>query len=96
MKESEQSEQISLGSTVYNDDGEELGTVRGFDQHGFYVSAEADVDVLSDEGAPGSTREAALMWRCWECGEMGQLKNMPETCPSCGAAKEEIYYWQED
>jgi rubrerythrin len=39
-----------------------------------------------------------LHWRCWECGELGKLEGMdlPETCPSCGSPKEELYYWQQD
>jgi rubrerythrin len=37
------------------------------------------------------------MWRCWECGEMGKLDtDLPEACPACGAAKEDLYYWTED
>jgi rubrerythrin len=41
--------------------------------------------------------EAELMWRCWECGEMGRIESeLPDNCPSCGAAKEDLYYWQED
>ncbi len=96
MSETDSEDQLGLGDVVYDESGTQLGTVRGFDEHGFYVSAEADIDVLSDEGAPRSTDNTALMWRCWECGEMGQLTDMPESCPSCGAAKEDIYYWQED
>lgn len=96
MKEPGQRRRLSLGSTVYDEDGERLGTVRGFDQHGFYVSAADDVEVLSEEEAPESSHGDALMWRCWQCGEMGQLSDMPESCPACGAAKEDIYYWQED
>jgi rubrerythrin len=36
------------------------------------------------------------MWRCWNCGAMGQIDEIPETCPDCGAPKEDIYYWTED
>jgi rubrerythrin len=37
------------------------------------------------------------MWRCWDCGEMGRLEgDLPSSCPSCGAEKEELYYWAED
>ncbi|RQG92913.1 hypothetical protein EA462_01440 [Natrarchaeobius halalkaliphilus] len=37
------------------------------------------------------------MWRCWNCGEMGRLEErLPETCPSCAAPREELYYWEED
>ncbi|MEF8815048.1 MAG: hypothetical protein V5A55_14730 [Halovenus sp.] len=96
MSQTDSEDQLGLGDMVYDENGTQLGTVRGFDQHGFYVSAESDVDVLSGEDAPRSTDDTALMWRCWECGEMGQLTDMPESCPSCGAPKEDIYYWQED
>jgi len=27
---------------------------------------------------------------------MGKIENIPDECPSCGAGREEIYYWQED
>jgi len=96
MSQTDSEDRIGLGETVYDEDGTRLGTIRGFDRHGFYVSSEADVDVLSDEDTPGRTDDTALMWRCWECGEMGQLSDIPESCPSCGAPKEDIYYWQED
>lgn len=37
------------------------------------------------------------MWRCGACGEMGEFTGtLPSTCPSCDAAKEELYYWEED
>jgi Zn finger protein HypA/HybF involved in hydrogenase expression len=85
--------QIDLGGAVYDEDGTKLGTIRGLDRHGFYVSAESNADVLSNERAPGRTDETALMWRCWECGEMGRLTDMPESCPACGAPKENIYCW---
>jgi len=87
--------QVDLGTAVYDEDGEKLGTVRGFDEHGFYITATADVEALTDETV-GTGHADALMWRCWECGEMGKLGDIPEECPSCGAAKENLYYWQED
>ena len=94
---SEQSEQLTLdlGRMVYDEDGNELGAVRGVDEKGFYVAAKEQVTVLEGQ-TTGSARSDALMWRCWECGEMGQIADIPEECPSCGAPKEEIYYWQED
>ena len=87
--------EVRAGKTVYDEDGEVLGTVRGFDEHGFYVTATREVEVLPEESIRGE-RSDALMWRCWECGEMGKLDEIPETCPACGAPKEDIYYWQED
>ena len=84
-----------MGTTVYDEDGRILGVVRGFDEQGFYVTVDTAVEVLPEAGAQ-SERAEALMWRCWECGEMGQLGEIPEEWPACGAAKEEIYYWQED
>ncbi|SFG36885.1 hypothetical protein SAMN04488063_1827 [Halopelagius inordinatus] len=37
------------------------------------------------------------MWRCGECGEMGRIRDaLPERCPGCDAAREELFYWVED
>ncbi len=37
------------------------------------------------------------MWRCSACGEMGRLQHsLPTSCPSCGAIREELFYWPED
>ena len=95
MSESTDQRTLKTGATVYDEDGEQVGTVRGVDEHGFYVKADADVEVLT---GPGQRTEHgdAIMWRCWECGEMGQIEDIPAECPSCGAPKEDIYYWQED
>jgi hypothetical protein len=92
------SEDLAFGQTVYDEDGSPLGTIRGFDQHGFYVSVEDGIESLSDEHRTTSNAgEAELMWRCWECGAMGEIDaSIPDACPDCGAAKEEIYYWTED
>lgn len=85
---------VEFGQSIYDEDGNHLGTIRGFDENGFYVTALDDIELLDDE--PGGVQAEALMWRCWECGEMGKLGEIPEECPACGAPKEEIYYWQED
>jgi hypothetical protein len=87
--------EIELGRAVYDSDDNELGIVRGVDEQGFYVAAGDDVRVL-EEGTTSAEHGDAIMWRCWECGEMGQIENIPEECTSCGAPKEDIYYWQED
>jgi rubrerythrin len=99
MSEAEKRHEVQFGTTVYTEDGEALGTVRGFDEHGFYVTAEDGVEALSIEHVRSGHEfgEAELMWRCWECGEMGALGGeFPESCPSCGADREDIYYWTED
>jgi len=99
MSDREQSERtrVSFGTEVYDEDGSKLGQVRAFDEHGFYVSIDDGIEALSSEhitaGIPG---EATLMWRCCACGEVGQIEDIPDECPSCGAPKEDIYYWQED
>ena len=92
------SENLAFGQTVYDDEGAELGTIRGFDEHGFYVTVQNGVEALSSEHVTtGAAAQAELMWRCWECGEMGEIDDdIPDTCPDCGAPKEEIYYWTED
>ena len=95
MSRSTEKREVRPGTAVYDEDGAELGVVRGFDQHGFYVTADDAVEVLPEDPVQ-SERADALMWRCWECGEMGKLEDIPEECPACGAPKEDIYYWQED
>lgn len=95
MSKQTDSPEVRAGTTVYDEEGVKLGVVRGFDQHGFYVSADADVEVMPEDPR-GSDRSDAVMWRCWECGEMGRIEDIPEECPSCGAPREDIYYWQED
>lgn len=96
---SDDSPHLGLGATVYTDDGEALGTVRGFDEDGFYVTTREGIESLSVEHERSGHEfgEAELMWRCSECGEMGALQDsFPEECPSCGTEKENIYYWTED
>jgi rubrerythrin len=89
---------LDLGETVYDSEGNELGTVRGFDEDGFFVTTREGIEALSveHERAGHEFGQAELMWRCAECGEMGELEGIPEECPNCGAPKEEIYYWIED
>ena len=36
MSTDTEQKQVDIGTTVYDDVGEPLGTVRGFDEHGFY------------------------------------------------------------
>ena len=89
---------LELGQTVYSEDGHSLGTIRGVDENGLYVAAADHVTV--PEPASRSTSVGAgefdLMWRCLECGEVGRIEDIPEACPSCGASKEDLYYWTED
>ncbi|MXR52189.1 hypothetical protein GRX03_11325 [Halovenus sp. WSH3] len=94
MSETTEQHELKPGTPVYDEEGAQIGTIRGVDEHGFYIRAEDDVTVLP---GPGEAEYGdAIMWRCWECGEMGQIEDIPAECPSCGAPKEEIYYWQED
>lgn len=95
---SQQSYDLSLGDPVYSDDGTRIGSIRGFDESGCYVTLSGDVTAptpghLHTGGIAG---EADLMWRCWECGEVGKIDSIPEACPSCGAEREDLYYWTED
>ncbi len=89
---------VTIGTTVYTEDGEEIGTVRGFDPDGFFVTTREGVEALSveHERSGGAFGEAELLWRCGQCGAVGNIDEIPETCPDCGAAREEIYYWTED
>lgn len=89
---------LGFGDTVHDEDGNVLGTVRGLEENGFYVTFDEGIEGLSvahiKSGLPG---EAELMWRCLECGEMGELDtDLPDNCPNCGTEKENLYYWTED
>ena len=89
---------LDLGETVYDAEGNELGTVRGFDEDGFYVTTREGIAAMSVEHARSGHEfgEAELTWRCATCGAMGDIEQLPDECPDCGAPKEEIYYWIED
>ncbi len=90
---------IGLGTTVYTDDGDEIGTIRGFDESGCYVTVRDGLEGMSVEHVRSGKNfgEAHLMWRCQECGEMGELNGeIPTECPSCQGPGEGIYYWTED
>jgi hypothetical protein len=50
--------QLTFGQTVYDEDGNELGRVRGFDQHGFYVTLEEGIEALSEEHVVSATSSA--------------------------------------
>jgi rubrerythrin len=99
MSDTEASVDLAFGETVYDDEGNEIGRIRGFDEHGFYVTLEEGIEGFSERHITSGKEfgEAELMWRCWECGEMDRIEeSLPEACPSCGAPKEDIYYWTED
>lgn len=99
MSETDTDRELSFGQTVYDADGNELGHIQGFDEHGFFVNVEHGIEGYSVRHVVSGHEfgEAELMWRCLNCGEMGDIgQDLPEACPSCGAAKEEIYYWTED
>lgn len=88
---------VEIGETIYNEDGDPLGSVRGIDSSGFYVLAPDDAPTTPVTEARGLTGRDYIMWRCWECGEMGKIENsLPAACPECGAPREELYYWAED
>ncbi|PSP79374.1 hypothetical protein BRC81_05165 [Halobacteriales archaeon QS_1_68_20] len=98
-KETPESADLSLGEPVYDDDGHQLGTIRGFDQNGFYVTLQEGMEALSVHHVRSDPTfgEADLMWRCLDCGEMGELEgDIPDNCPNCGVSKENLYYWTED
>lgn len=90
---------VDFGDTVYTEEGEPVGTVRGLEASGVFVSTREGVESMSIEHARSgqSFGEAELMWRCMNCGEMGEIEGgLPDTCPSCGYSKEELMYWTED
>ena len=92
-------ESVALGEFVYNQEGEQLGRVRGYEKAGFFVTTRQGMEMLSIEHARSGHEfgEAHLMWRCTNCGEMANLDDgLPEECPNCGVEKEQLMYWTED
>jgi len=89
---------IGLGQAVYDDEGNRLGTVRGYIDDGFVVTGRVDAGQysLAHEHTPHDFGEAELLWRCSDCGELGDIDEVPDSCPSCGAPAESIYWWTED
>jgi rubrerythrin len=89
---------LTVGQTVYDDDGTKLGTVRGFDEDGFFVTTREGIEALSveHERAGHEFGGAELVWRCSQCGAVGDLGDLPDECPDCAAPREDLYYWTED
>jgi len=97
--EDESSVSIDPGETLYTAEGRPVGTVRGIEDGGVFVTFRDGVEALSVEHARTGHNfgEGELMWRCTECGEMGQIEDgLPDECPNCGVAKEQLMYWTED
>jgi len=93
--------ELTIGTTVYTEEGRELGTVRGIDDEGrgLLVSLREGVEAMSAEHvqAGGEHARAELTWGCRECGEIGRLDDaLPTDCPNCGASREQLYYRTED
>ncbi len=88
---------VSPGQSVYDDQGNELGQIRGVDRDGFYVTTGHE-DGMPLENARDVFGKAYVMWRCWDCGQMGRIdgEQLPEACPDCDSPREALYYWAED
>lgn len=89
---------LSIGEGVYTSGGDRIGTIVDITGGSVQVKLDDDTTVTTkghDERSLGYG-EVELMWRCSRCGELGQIEEMPDSCPSCGADKEELYYWTED
>jgi len=90
---------LTFGQVLYDDAGRPVGSVRGMEAGGVFLTTRAGVESLSVEHARSghSFGQAELMWRCLNCGEMGDLGDeFPERCPNCGIEHEELMYWVED
>lgn len=90
---------LAIGEALYNSDGERVGSVRGHEQGGVFVTTREGMEELSVEHARSGHYfgEAHLMWRCTNCGEMGTLDDgQPDHCPNCGVEQEHLMWWKED
>jgi rubrerythrin len=90
---------VDIGETLYTGEGTPVGTVRGVQESGIFVTVRDGAEALSAEHARSGHAfgEAELMWRCMNCGEMGEIdEGLPDDCPNCGTGREELMYWTED
>lgn len=89
---------VDIGEPVFDREGNRLGTVRGFNEDGLFVTTREGIEALSieHERAGHEFGQAELMWRCTDCGAVGDLGEFPDTCPDCDAPREHLYYWIED
>lgn len=91
--------EIDFGQTLYTDSGVPVGTVRGVEEGGVFVTTRVGVEALSVEHVRSGHEfgAAELVWRCMECGEMGPIDgDIPDGCPNCEAPRENLMYWTED
>lgn len=91
--------ELASGQTLYDEHGAPVGTVRGVEAGGVFLSTREGVESRSVEHARAGHGfgEAELMWRCTDCGEMGEIDGgLPEECPNCGTERENLMYWTED
>lgn len=89
---------VDIGESVYDADGNELGTIRGVSEDGVFVTTRDGVAAMSieHERAGHEFGQAELLWRCVTCGALGDIDDMPTVCPDCGASKEYLSYSIED
>lgn len=95
----EEATALSFGQVLYDDAGRPVGSVRGMEAGGVFLTTREGVESFSVRHARSGHAfgEAELMWRCLTCGEMGALGDtLPDNCPNCGADREELMYWTED
>ena len=89
---------VDIGEPVFDREGNHLGTIRGFNEDGLFVTTREGIEALSieHERAGHEFGQAELMWRCSDCGAVGDLAAFPDACPDCGSPREHLYYWIED
>jgi len=90
---------LSFGQELYDEAGHPVGTVRGIESGGVFLTTREGVESLSVRHARSGHAfgEAELTWRCLNCGEMDALDDgLPETCPNCGTERESLMYRTED
>lgn len=89
--------ETKIGSEVYDEDGEPIGTVKGFNSAGFFVASDSVPEGVDTERETSPAfGDAEILWRCAGCGEVGEIDDgLPGGCPSCDAPKTDLYYWTE-
>ena len=89
---------VSIGQELYNEAGQEVGTVIARSQSQCIVQTR-DGAGKHDSPTVRSSRpigEVELIWRCGDCGAVGAVGSFPERCPLCSAPPEHIHYVIDD
>lgn len=95
MAENGATARLGFGTRIDTEDGTQVGRIRGFDEEGSDVTMREGLEGMSvEQSARGRT--SARPTSCGAAGSVAKWAGSTRSCPSaasCGAEREELYYW---